>query len=436
MSIYMRFLLSFACVLCLFTTTLIAQTSPSWQRGQSLSAAKVSSHHDTPLQCLEFVWLDSTSTWDSLAQTTFTYSINGALETSIRSNFDGSAFVLYERNQYAYYPDGSVKDKWYLYRNGNAWDSVAHDTYAYDAFGNTTVYLNYNYNGSNWDRVAGERKDLTYRNVDQIETQVGWQWQFNGQTWLRVDSIYYAFDGNNERMSDTHFGYSGVGWEPSFRWLDYSWYNFGKLLPSAGRKQIYSAPTWVDVERFTATYSPFDSPTAIFEQSMAPGQWDTAYKIVQQFDAQDHEILSEIYLYNGAFILYTGRQELYTYDGLGNTLERITRDNNGIAYNNAQRYLYANFFLAAPKATQPLVEVIAYPNPVQADLHLRLQLRQAGPVLVQLYDLQGRLRAETLSPYKGGELTFPLSETLENGCYLYHVSTKEGVADGKVVVQR
>jgi Secretion system C-terminal sorting domain len=432
----MRYFLSISLIVCLLATSAFAQKQGWWSKSPNTAAAKVAGHQDTPLICWEFAWNDTSSHWDSLAITTFTYNPDGTVAYSERQDDNGTTLVLYQRNAYAYYPDGKLKDKWYLYRNGNAWDSAAHDSYVYDQFGNTTIYYSDVYNGTSWDHAAGERLVYTYRNVDQIETQVGSQWSFQQQAWILVDSIVYAFDGNNERTSDTHYGYSGTNWDPSFRWLGYSWQSFADLAPSAATKEIYSGG-WLPQERFTATYGPYLSPTAIFEQSISPGVWDTAYQVIQQFDSMEHLILAENYFYQAdTFALIGGEQNLYTYDGAGHTLERITLNSQGIAYYNIQRYLYDAFFVGAAEPITPSLQVVAYPNPAADHFSIQFADNYRGPVQMQLFDLQGRLRTECLVSRANGTCTMPIAEVLENGTYLYRVTTKAGVASGKVVVQR
>jgi hypothetical protein len=422
-------------LLCTLAWPLLAQQLPTTAAAKSapFASAKIASHMDTPLTCWEFAWTDSTSAWDSTQQTTFTYTINGHVQEEIISYYILGAFALSQRSVNTYTADGKLSDTWLFYRNGNAWDSTIERHYRYDAFGNDTLFYERNWNGLWWETTAGEYKVLTYRNVDQIETKVGSQWSFSQGIFVRNDSVVYTYNGNNAGASDTHYGWNGSAWDPSFRWLDYVWHDYSLQLPSAARKQVFNT-AWEDQERFRATYWPFNSPVAIYESYIAPN-WDTTFKVDIIYDAQGHERSSEFYVYQSGWQLALGELNAYTYNGNGQTVERIRQSFDGITYLNDRKYVYDAFFVGAASPTTQSLDVQAFPNPATDRLQFRLRDVKPGQVQVQLYDLQGRLRAETRLAHAGEVIVFPISEQLENGCYHYRLTTKEGQATGKVIVQ-
>lgn len=428
-----------AIYLFLFTSLLLGCSSFTKAQGKltmldAMGSEKVSSHEDTPDQCWGFAWVDSTG-WDSTEMSTFTYFINGNVQEELKSQYVSNAFALTERRTYAYTPDGKLEDLWVFQRNGIVWDSSIHDHYIYDTLGNQTIFLERIWNGNYWDIVAGERSDYTYRNIDQFESKVGWQWQQSGQLWLLVDSIHYNYNLANVRTSDVHFGYSGVGWAPSFQWIDYQWHNFNRLEPSYGLRQRFNAG-WEDEQRFHATFGNFGSVEAVYE-SYVSSVWDTSYKVVATYDAQDHVTVNEYYAWQSGWQLALGQSNAYTYDSLGNTLERIQQSYNGTGYVNEIRYVYGSFFVGAADPILPNFAVQVYPNPMVEELHFDLNLTKSTAVQVQLWDMQGRLWMQSSAHLQAGsELVMPIAASLQNGTYIYRIITAQGQASGKVILAR
>ncbi|MCE1168138.1 MAG: PKD domain-containing protein [Sphingobacteriia bacterium] len=68
-----------------------------------------------------------------------------------------------------------------------------------------------------------------------------------------------------------------------------------------------------------------------------------------------------------------------------------------------------------------------YPNPVSKDLKIRISLRQDAEFVLNIVDLTGRILAEKSIELPEGEQIIEVNiATLKAGCYLLHLSDKEG----------
>jgi hypothetical protein len=102
---------------------------------------------------------------------------------------------------------------------------------------------------------------------------------------------------------------------------------------------------------------------------------------------------------------------------------------------NIGKYVYGSFFTYAADAEVQHIQVSAYPNPCTDHLHFGFDSPPKKPVHIALYDLQGCLRMQTTMHSEVKEFAVPISESLENGAYVYRITTAQGHASGKVVVQ-
>ncbi len=395
-------------------------------------ASKVSSHNDRPQLYTTFSWMDSLSAWDTISQTTLSYDGNGYLVEEVTSNYLGNAWIPSFRALYVHDVNGRYIDERYFDWNGASWDSTIRYVSAYDAVGRPNLFLIIQWNGTAWDTINGTRSVYTYRNVDQVESRVKSRWQTLQSTWTLIDSTWYSYDAANEWDTVTTYSYAGPGWTVSNRTVGYTWYDFSKRLPYTGRYQTYGTG-WTDYTRYRAIYGANDSQTFVYHTYNAPN-WDSTGKEVFVYDAQEHLIDYQYYDWIGAWEQSDGQLNHYTYDGTGQTLELVREQFDGYLYRFDRRFVYANFLVGIAIPTLPAIKVRAFPNPVADHLQFSVEQSKPGPVSIQLYDLQGRLRAETLVQHADGVIDFPIPVQLPSGSYSYRLITREGSATGKVMV--
>jgi Secretion system C-terminal sorting domain len=317
--------------------------------------------------------------------------------------------------------------------NGLAWDSTYRSSLSYDLYGNRVYYWTFAWNNG-WDTTFGYRSNFQYRNGSQVEIKVNEVWQSSLAGWNLQDSTIYHYNLANEWDTVSYYFHSIIGWTPEQRVVDITWHDFSNELSLTGRKQNFGS-IWEDYERYRITYGPNESETWVTDVYNAPN-WDSARKEVYINDYHEHQTAYEYYEWSGGWLLNSSELNDYTYDGNGQTTLRIREYYDGSNYVNERRFEYSNFFAGIASTQIPTLEVIAYPNPVADHLHFKLEGPQNGPVQIALYDMQGRLRAQTIAPYACEEVQIPISDLLADGIFVYRIQTKSGQATGKVVVQR
>ncbi len=193
---------------------------------------------------------------------------------------------------------------------------------------------------------------------------------------------------------------------------------------------------WQDNYITERTYGQFDGYTSI-THTWDGSSWDSTKSIIGN-DAMYHPISFAQFEWASGWQQVGGGTTDYIYDSQGNTAEWTSKYwSPGGQYINNERKQCFSFFTGIEDLQSNASAVTAYPNPCSDHLNFKLNLNQNGPAHIALYDLQGRLRLQTITPVRVGEdIAMPISETLEDGTYIYRIQTKAGEATGKVAVQR
>jgi hypothetical protein len=165
----------------------------------------------------------------------------------------------------------------------------------------------------------------------------------------------------------------------------------------------------------------------------------TLWREIETNDARGHLILSAQMSWDGVeWIQDWGDRYTYTYDAQGHTTEIIQETWNPArnAYEFSQKEVFTNFFTRAEAPHGLSHTVTSYPNPCIQELNFSFGEMQTGRAHVALYDMKGTKRMEMSSQVTAQVLTLPISGHLEAGVYTYRLTTRQGQATGKVVVQR
>ena len=436
----MRTIFLFAFTLLLACTTAFSQNNrrpfhdPAARRSAPTAPNKVASHDDFPTLLYAFDWDTLGSAWDSTARNTYTYLPNGDLVEGYSEQYNGTFFEPYtrQRNTYSGLTTTSITEQW----NGAAWQNISKFENSTDNFGNGTLSLYYFWNTTQWDTTFGNRSTYQYVLTDKVAQSTIEAWNQNTRQWDIAYLEQYSWPNTAGWDTVVYSSWNGSGWDLSERFVDVTWYDLQNFLPYTARNQVYNAPLWEDVERLTGTYGTYGSGDLLTEEWNGVS-WDSIYRDVTTNDSHGHEISYEGYDWNGSWMLSYRTMQQYTYDVQGHTTEVIyLQDNNG-TMENYYREVYPSFFTSAAVPQPIATSVTAYPNPCTDRLNFKVELKQNGPVQIALYDLQGRLRMETLTPAQvGKDISLSISEFLENGSYVYRIATKDAQGSGTVVVQR
>ena len=393
---------------------------------------KVASHDDLPSSKLVFDW--SGSNWDTLRKHTYTYNTNGTMSSSNQELFNGSSFDPYTRSTITYDANGNeienLQDLW----TGTAWENAIRETREYDVQGNESEYIIESKSSGTWLMVVGHRYARQYNSANQIVEEISEFYDSGTSTWLKDEKANYQF-ASGVWTEVAYSSWSGSAWEQSGRITDFVWHDFAKELATAAKFQRYENGMYVDKDRFTCTYSQFDSYECIFESYTT--SWANSHKEVVDRDRLDHEVYRENYYWSGTWDFDSGFRSNYVYDAQERTVEVVFQEHltpaNAV---NEVKFVFSSFFTSAASGIQANVDLTAFPNPVNDQLNFDLKLDKNGPVVVTLFDVQGRKRLESSSTYNGSIISIPISSQLENGTYFYQLKSGDAFAKGKVVVSK
>ncbi len=395
---------------------------------------KIASHLDLPELLYGFEWNNLASAWDSMEIVTYTYHPNGDFAEAIYDRYDGVTFMHDSRqtNTYAGQTIRTTSEIW----TGSAWENSSKFETTDDNFGNTLLNIYCSWNINQWDTLAGDRVSYQYNLANQVVESVIESWNQNTHQWDTGYLEQYAWSNPTGWDTVTYSNWNGSGWELAERFVDVTWYDFANFLPYYARNQVYNAPLWEDVERFTATYGTNGSGTT-YSEDWNGATWDSVYKDVVINDSHGHQVSYEGYQWNASWMLNSVSLTQYTYDLQDRTIEEVYQSGNPSPVENYYRIVYPSFFTSAIGAHSITSNVTAYPNPCTDRLNFKVENSQNGPIQISIYDLQGRLRMQTVTAAAvGKDITLSISELLENGSYVYRIATKDAQASGKVVVQR
>ncbi len=416
-----------------------ARHSHTSRAAAPLDPSRIAAHDDFPELALYFEKDLQLNQWDSTYRWTYSYFPNGDIAEQIGESYGGpgTGFVNNQRVANTFASPGNVASTAYSGWNGSAWSNQYQFTYAYDSQNQIIADWFYQWNGNQWDTVNGSRYTLGYVFSNRIASRVGESWNFSTSAWDLDYREDYNWPSAQGWDSVIYSSWNGGNWQNEERYIDVAWHDIDEDEPTAGLYQGYTGSLWENRERFSNQYGTNDGYIYI-EENWNGTSWDSSYKEVVEIDSHGHDVGYLGYFYAGGWHLSGGNENTFTYDAQGRTLEEIDEYLDSLLFVvSVYKTVYPSFFTNAPEPTSLIANVTAYPNPCIDKLNFQVELKQTSTVYIALYDLQGRLRMQTVTPARVGEdIALPISETLENSTYIYRLGTKEGEATGKVTVQR
>ena len=396
------------------------------------SVQKVASHDDLPNYGLDYSW--NNNSWDTLGQVTNVYAANGDLVEEQYDFYDNGQFDPSSKRMYSYNSNGDVTEETLQIWNNGLVENTARTVQVYDAMGNLTEIQSYTWVSNAWDQIGGLKYAYSYNSSNELIETITEVWNDGTSTYepLYKQETQWA---NGEWSEYESFRWAGNAWVPNSKTVDIMWHDFSKRQFSSLKNQRYGSSSYIDHERGTWTYAQNGDNTRVFE-NYANGNWTNSTRVVTNYDSRGHESLTETYLWMGSWALDVGYEYTYLYDGQDRTLEVITqRRDQTLVLSNLAKTVYGSFFVGAVSPVEANVAITAFPNPVTDQLSFDIALEKNGPVVITLFDIQGRKRLETTSSYNGNAISIPVSESLENGVYFYQLRSGDALAKGKIVVQ-
>ncbi|MEY3444205.1 MAG: Secretion system C-terminal sorting domain [Bacteroidota bacterium] len=402
--------------------------------------SKIALHDEKPTACIAYWWYNQ-SRWDSIWSETYVYSGDGMLTEVIHEEPQPNlGFQPHSRNLYAYDSAGRevshIQQDWGSGTYTNAqrqlryYDQSGKDSLEFQFFWANTV------SGMDWDTISGILTLRTFLPNGDISSEEfsSWTTITSGSYWAPQNKTEYSYSSMLEWDTVTYFQYLNGNWLANGRKVDIVWNNFSLGQSAAFVTQLPNGG-WSDVQRTTCSYNGLNSDC--YTESYI-SFWDTVSRQQAFFDTDDELIHTEESQLQGNFWTVTnGRYYDYLRDSSGRTQQLVQREwDPQDGYVNAMKYVYSDWFVSVTDAESQDFHLTAYPNPAAEYCNFRLADGMVGPVMIELFDLNGHCRLRNLRSGSFSEIQVLMPESLENGNYIYRVTSKSGVADGKIQLRR
>ncbi len=402
--------------------------------------SKMALHDEQPTACIAYWWYNQ-SRWDSIWSETYVYSGDGLLTEVIHEEPQPTlGFQPHSRHLYAYDTAGRqtshIQQTW----GSGTYTNAQRQMLYYDQSGKDSLEFHFSWantqSGMDWDTISGSRTLRTHLPNGAISSEEfsSWTTITSGSYWAPQNKSEYSYSSLLEWDTVTYSQFLNGNWLANGRKVDIVWNNFSLGQSAAFVTQLPNGG-WSDVQRTTCTYSGLDSDC--YTENFT-SFWDTVSRQRAFFDTDDELIHSEeSQLQGNIWSVTNGRYYDYVRDSMGRTQQLVQREwDPQHGYTNAMKYVYSDWFVGVTEAESQNFHLTAYPNPATEFCNFKLEERMVGPVLIELFDLNGLCRLRNLRSGSPSEIQLLLPETLENGNYIYRVTSKSGSANGKIQLRR
>lgn len=249
-----------------------------------------------PGKATNYSWNSSTSSWDILDTTFYTYIGVGLVTSVTRKDYlnnyltrvlnayDASNNLIETINQtWSATWVNSIRDTFAfdLYNNvtlhlhqtwgGSAWNtsSGASIQYSYSGSGKILVQITQTWNGTSWDNSS--RISNTYNVTDQVMQTIRESWNGSTSMWVNISKSDYIYDISNVNTQSIDYLWSGSTWNYNAQIINPVWVVWtGDISTSKPQSYIYqtwSGSAWVNSQKLlNATYDSFGGSVETYQQ--------------------------------------------------------------------------------------------------------------------------------------------------------------------------
>lgn len=437
-------------------------------------------------------WDETQGKWRPQEKDFYQYDLQGNLLILVKCTWNPATqtWVNNMREDYTYTAGNQVAEhviyQWNTTANG--WYAVIQHLFDYDAFGNILTYIYSTWDLSIHEWIGDFKEEFTYDSTGIVNEYRCYTWNPPLHNWINYILGEYDYDASGNLITYTSFlrnaltnqmeeefkhdyQYDSQGqmtqdifaaydlntqqWIPDSK-DDFTYHSSGKTSMVKYAEWKYGTQ-WVDVwkEEFTFNAQDYQIAYDYFEWHETQGQWIHFHHRDRQTDGYGNLLKLEMSNYSPSTTIWTGDvQELYIYNYNYNLLSLILPpwiqdelvpfqhmltsrtflvwDNTLQVWQNAGRQLlyYAPLVPNGIAEDEHQIQVKPWPNPTTGVVHFTLE-PSSEPALVELYNLTGEL---VLQQELSGDNTLQISH-LTGGVYLYKVHCKEGLSQGRLVVQ-
>ena len=322
-----------------------------------------------------------------------------------------------------------------------------------------------------WMKTEGDRnkykEDYTYDTAGQLTLTRGYRWDTTTGQWVNNYRQEYFYDAEGNRSSKvSYFWHDDEGlWAEDYRY-EYTYDDKGYMIQEIYRVWDEDNSEWINYGKYEYTNDEEGICTQFisYQWDGVISEWVVSYMYEYTFNGDGHETglmitgwdntLSQWFNAskneygwddNGEKILELGfvwdtitdewmynTKYDYTFDVNGNVnlYSYYRRNNNQSGWDYVDRgFYYYSTADITEIAGNALLMPRVWPNPA-AD-YVVFDIREAGPVWIEIYDMQGRVVA---SRQLNGNKEVPVNH-LHEGLYLYVINGKNRIS-GKVLIKR
>jgi Secretion system C-terminal sorting domain len=310
------------------------------------------------------------------------------------------------------------------------------EDYTYDTAGQLTLTM-----GCRWDTTAGQwvnhyRQESFYDTEGNRICLVSYFWHSDEELWAEDFMYEYSYDDKGNMILEIY----KVWDEDNGEWMNYGKYVFtndeeGTCTQFIRYQWDGISSEWMVLYEYVYIFNDDSREIGLMITGWdnTLGQWFNSSKCEYSLDDNGNKILELDYVWDTISDewVYSTKYD-YDYDVNGNVTfymyDRWNKDQ--YRWDNVDRgfnyYSMADITdIAGNASPMPCV----WPNP--ADDYVVIEIREAGPVWIEICDMQGRIVA---SQQLNGNKEVPVHNLCE-GIYLYVIHGRNRIS-GKVVIRR
>jgi hypothetical protein len=357
----------------------------------------------------------------------YTYDANGNVTFDISYQWDtiNNQWASYEKIEYIYDANFRVVT--------TKWGSYAVD-FTYDANGNVTSSVAYNWNESTNHRDNISKSESTFDANGNVTLYFFYKW--TGR-WVNIEKCEYTYDANGHWT--WFFDY--LLDETTSQWViaakDVSIYDDNRNMTlSVYYEWDETSNQWENMNKSEYTYDVNGNIVlSIFSNwDQTTSQWVNTDKEEYTYDANGNNTLDNGYDWDITTSQWNDRYKLeFTYNAIGNITSSIYYSNEPpygrcCGSSKATYYYSEHDITFVPEISERQISV--YPNPATEFIAIDLT-NISGTVIIGIYDIQGnKVMEQKLSENKQISV-----KNLTKGLYMYKLNNIGKLYTGKFIVE-
>jgi len=337
--------------------------------------------------------------------------------------YDGSTFVLYQKQVASYHSNGIVEE-----HQSIEGPDIQKTVNSFDALGIhiQTTYLESNDGGDNFDTSAKVLITYTAQNKPATYTAYG----YDAGNWNFELKVAFTYDANNNLDSLNIYMDNGGSLQNVVSYV-HSYYNNNTLKTVIGYQ--FDGTTLQPEVKDSFAYNSTDFFTTLIESyPNMVGGWDDTYILSKTLNTQNLPDTFRVLVNDGLNNWIKVAEHSYTYDANGNIITETGYEDNlgsgNLLLLYTAKYYYEDYddLSSVGEMNGNTAQVRVFPNPAENNLHIEVNEEFTQGVRIQIYNLAGQLMQQVnFSGNTGKTITLPVQD-LTPSMYLLQVQNHKG----------